>query len=109
MRKTVKCPRRPRANLAESTYEAVATIAVTKRLGKSLADLEALDPQSSLLSEYRALNTRALRQLRRIRRDLELILRRTSISPKDRRSATAHLHLISIVESEFTSTGDTTH
>jgi len=97
------------AVISESMRETVATVAVQQRLRKSIEELETLDPQNSLLSEYRKLNARALRELRRIRRNVELVLRRAKLTPAQRKDATEQLHLISLVESGFVAGVDTAH
>jgi len=89
--------------------ETVATVALTQRLRKSIAELENLNPQSSLLREYRRLNARARRELRKIREHIELALRRADITETERKAASEHLHLIALVESEFASDADTAH
>ncbi len=48
-------------------------------------------------------------ELRRIRAGAELELRRQGISRRERKIAAEHPHLISLVESEFASEGDTAH
>ncbi len=93
----------------DSLHEAAATIALTQRLRKSIAELENWNPQSSLLREYRKLNSRARRELRAIRVRVELILRRTSITETERKAASEYLQLIALVESEFASGVDTAH
>jgi DNA repair ATPase RecN len=95
--------------MSEAMRETVATVALQQRLRKSIAELEKLDPQNSLMSEYRKLNARALPELRRIRRRVELVLRRANLTPAQRKDVTEQLHLISLVESEFASGVDTAH
>ncbi len=93
----------------ESMRETAATIATQRRLRKSIAELEYLNPQSSLLREYRRLNSRARRELLAIRERIELILRRASTTEVERKAASEYLQLIALVESEFASDGDTAH
>jgi len=89
--------------------ETVSTVALQRGLRESVAELETLDPQKSLLSEYRKLNATALRELRRIRRNVELVLRRAIFTTAQRKDATEQLNLISHVESEFAAGVDTAH
>ncbi len=89
--------------------ETAATIATQRRLRKSMAELETLNPQSTLLSEYRKLNARARRELRAILERVELVLRRASITEAERKAALDYLQLIALVESEFASDVDSTH
>lgn len=62
-----------------------------------------------MLQEYRHMRGWAIIELRRIRHGAELELRRKDISPRERKSATDHLHLISLMESEFADSVDTAH
>lgn len=89
--------------------EVIATIAIQRRLRKALTELEVWDPQSSLLSEYPKLNARALRDLRRIRERIALVLRRVNVTAVEQRIATEYLHLISLVESECTACASKGH
>ncbi len=89
--------------------ETAATIAMQRRLRKSIAELENLNPQSSLLREYRRLNARARRELRAIRERVELVLRRASITEAERKAASEYLQLTALVESEFASDVGTAH
>ena len=93
----------------DSLREAAATVALTQRLRKSMAELENLNPQSTLLNEYRRLNARARRELRAIRERVELVVRRTNVTEAERKAASDYLQLIALVESEFASGIDTAH
>jgi len=62
-----------------------------------------------MLREYQHMRGWAIIELRRIRAGAELELRRRDISPRERKSATDHLHLISLMESEFADSVDTAH
>jgi hypothetical protein len=95
--------------MSESIRETVATVATQRRLRKSMAELETLNPQSTLLSEYRKLNARARRELQAIRERVELVLRRASITEAERKAASEYSQLIALVESEFASDVDTAH
>ena len=89
--------------------DTVAAVAIQRRLRTSITELEGLDPQSSLLSEYRKLHARALRELRQTRQRMELVLRRASITETERKIATRYLILISLGESELVARSTTTH
>jgi hypothetical protein len=95
--------------MCETMRETAATIAMQRRLRKSIAELENLNPQSSLLREYRRLNAQARRELRAIRERVELVLRRASITKAERKAASEYLQLITLVESEFALNVGTTH
>ncbi len=95
--------------MSESVRETAATIAMQRRLRKSIAELENLNPQSNLLREYRRLNARAHRELLAIRERVELVLRRASDTEVERKAASEYLQLIALVESEFASAVDTAH
>ncbi len=101
--------RQPAAAMSEALQETAATVAMQRRLRESIAELETLNPQSTLLSEYRKLNARARRELRAIRERVELVLRRASITEAERKAASEYLQLIALVESEFASEIDTAH
>jgi hypothetical protein len=105
----VKLRRRPHRETSDSMQEIIATIAIQRRLRKALDELEVWDPQSSLLSEYPKLNARALRELRKIRERIALVLRRVNVTAVERKIATEHLHLISLVESEFIACASKAH
>jgi hypothetical protein len=95
--------------IAEAIRETGETVALQRRLRKSVAELQRLDPHAELLKEFPKLNARALRQLRSMRKHTELFLRQAHITNAQRREAIEQLHLIALVESEFTSGVDTTH
>jgi hypothetical protein len=95
--------------MSESMRETAATITTQRQLRKSMAELETLNPRSTLLSEYRKLNARARRELRAIRERVELVLRRATITEAERKAASEYLQLIALVESEFASDVDTAH
>jgi hypothetical protein len=63
-RRPAAARRSKKARMAASVREAIAAIAVQRRLKKSNAKLEETDPQSELLAEYRALSAHALTGLR---------------------------------------------
>ncbi len=96
-------------HLPESMRDTVATVAIQRRLRTTITELEGLDPQSSLLSEYRKLNARALRELTQIRRRMELLLGRPNITEVERKIATRYLILVSLGESEFATGTETAH
>ena len=89
--------------------ETAVTITTQRQLRKSMAELETLNPRSTLLSEYRNLNARARRELRAIRERVELVLRRATITEAERKAASEYLQLIALVESEFASDVGTAH
>jgi hypothetical protein len=95
--------------MSESMRETAVTITTQRQLRKSMAELEALNPRSTLLSEYRNLNARARRELRAIRERVELVLRRATITEAERKAASEYLQLIALVESEFASDVGTAH
>ena len=80
--------------------ETAKTMAVQRRLRKSIAKFETVDPDCDLLSEYRSLNARILRDIRWFRAHAELSLRRARTKAK-RKAAAEHLHLVVLAESEF--------
>ena len=96
-------------HLPGSMQDTLATVAIQRRLRSSIAELEGLDPQSSLLGEYRKLNARALRELRQTRERMELLLRRANITEVERKTATRYLILLSLGESEFATGNETAH
>jgi hypothetical protein len=100
--------RSKKARLAESVREVIATIAVQRRLKQSIAKLEETDPQSSLLAEYRALNTQVLLGLRLLRVQMKLI-RLRGRTKTERELAAEHLHLIDLTEVEFGAGVETAH
>jgi hypothetical protein len=89
--------------------ETAETVALQRRLRKSVAELQRLDPHAELLKEFPKLNARALRQLRSMRKHTELLLRQPHITKAQRKEATEQLHLIALVESEFVPGLDTAH
>jgi hypothetical protein len=101
--------RQAAAAMSESLRATLETIAMQWRVRKSVADLESLDPHSKLLKEFPKLNARALRDLRRIRAYTEQFLRRPNLTREQRKDASKQLHLIALVESEFTSGVHTAH
>lgn len=96
-------------HLPESMRDTVATVAIQRRLRTSITELEGLDPQSSLLSEYRKLNARALHELTQIRKRMELVLGRPNLTDVERRIATRYLILVSLGESELATGTETAH
>lgn len=82
--------------------ETAKTLAVQRRLKASIARLEQIDPEADLLIEYRVLNARILRDIRKFRANAELALRRAR-TKAERKAAAEYLHLVVLAESEFAS------
>ncbi len=80
--------------------ETTKTIALQRRLKRSIEKLEQMDPDSDLLGEYRAMNARILRHIRLFRAsaELRLSLARTKA---ERKAAVEYFHLVVLAESEF--------
>jgi hypothetical protein len=107
--KSAKSRSRQPAAIAEAIRETGETVALQRRLRKSVAELQRLDPDAELLKEFPKLNARALRGLRKMRSHTEEFLRQVNITKAQRREATEQLHLIALVESEFVSGVDAAH
>ena len=73
--------------MSETLREMTETAAMQRRLRKSMAEMESLDPDSRFLRRYRALNARALEELEDLRQGFELALRRPRLTPAQRRDA----------------------
>ncbi len=80
--------------------ETAKTVALQRRLKRSIEKLEQMDPDCDLLGEYRAMNARILRHLRWFRASAELTLSRAR-TKRERKAATEYLHLVVLAESEF--------
>src|SRR5450755_1449903 len=74
-----------------SMRETAKTLALQRRLKRSVAKLEQVDPDCDLLVEYRAMNARILRHIRSFRVHAELTLRRAR-TKAERKAAAEHLH-----------------
>jgi len=105
----MKFSRRSDSEISSSVRETIATIAIQRRIRKSVTELEGLDHQSRLPTEYRRLNDKALGELRKIRERMALVLRRVDITELERKIATEYLHLIALVEPEFVAAAETAH
>jgi len=86
--------------MSASMCETAKTIAVQRRLKKSIAKLEAVDPDCDLLREYRTLNARILRDIRLFRAHAEIRVR-LARTKAERKAATEYFHLVVLAESEF--------
>jgi hypothetical protein len=86
--------------MSPSMLETAKTVALQRRLKRSIDELERMDPDCDLLGEYRAMNTRILRHIRRFRVGTELRLSRAR-TKAERRAAAEYLHLVVLAESEF--------
>ena len=80
--------------------ETTKTVALQRRLKRSIEKLEQIDPDSDLLGEYRAFNARNLRHIHRFRASAELRLSRAR-TKAERKAAAEYLHLVVLAESEF--------
>ena len=81
-----------------------------RRLRRVMAQIESLDPESTLLDEYRVFVAVCLNRLRQVRADYEWASQQEQIfSPTQRKHAAHGVQLVSLVESEFCSDADTAH
>ena len=86
--------------MSPSMRETAKTVALQRRLKRSIEKLEQMDPDCDLLGEYRAMRMRILRHLRRFRASAQLALSRAR-TKAERRVAAEYLHLVVLAESEF--------
>jgi hypothetical protein len=100
--------RRP-ARVSKTAREISEIVALLRRLREKMGVVEELEPNNTMLREYQHMRGWAIIELRRIRAGVELELRRRGINARERKVVAEHLHLISLVESEFGSEGDTAH
>jgi hypothetical protein len=86
--------------MSASMRETAKTVALQRRLKRSIEKLEQMDPDCDLLGEYRAMNARILRHIRCFRASAELTLSRAR-TKAERKAAAEYLHLVVLAESEF--------
>jgi hypothetical protein len=86
--------------MSSSMRETAKTLALQRRLKRSIEKLEPMDPDSDLLGEYRAMNARILRHIRLFRASAELTLS-LARTKAERKAAAEYLHLVVLAESEF--------
>lgn len=100
----------PDAEATESVRSTVmSTIVIHRRIKQAIAELEASDPRSALLSEYRQLQSTVLRKLQNCRERTEFMLRCTDVTLADLEVVATYLRQISFVESEPAGDGATAH
>jgi hypothetical protein len=80
--------------------ETAKTVALQRRLKRSVEKLERMDPDCDLLGEYRAMNARFLRHIRWFRASAELTLSQAR-TKAERKAAAEYRHLVVLAESEF--------
>ncbi len=107
IKRKARKPATPR--ISKTARETMKTVAMLRQLREKMALVEELEPDNRMLREYEHMRGWAIIELRRIRAGVELDLRRRDISPRERKSATDHLHLISLMESEFADSVDRAH
>jgi hypothetical protein len=100
-------PAKPR--VSETACETAEIVALLRDLREKMGLVEEIEPGNRMLREYQHIRGWAIIELRRIRTSAELDLRRKGLSARERKYVADQLHLIALVESEFSSDGDTTH
>ena len=108
---TVPMGRKPtkRQDISKTARETMEIVAMLRQLREKMGLVEELEPDNRMLQEYQHMRGWAIIELRRIRQGAELELRRRDISARERKSVAEHLHLISLMESEFADSIDTAH
>jgi hypothetical protein len=100
-------PAKPR--VSETACETAEIVALLRDLREKMGLIEEIEPGNRMLREYQHMRGWAIIEQRRIRTSAELDLRRQGLSARERKYVADQLHLITLVESEFASDGDTTH
>ena len=77
--------------------ETANTLALQRRLKRSIENLEQMDPDNDLLGEYRAMNARILRDILLFRSSAELTLSLAS-TKAERKAAAEYLHRADLLE-----------
>jgi hypothetical protein len=86
--------------MSPSMRQTAKTVTLQRRLKRSIEKLELMDPDCDLLGEYRAMNTRILRDIGRFRVSAEFRLSRAQ-TKAERKAAAEYLHLVVLAESEL--------
>jgi hypothetical protein len=86
--------------MSSSMRETAKTLALQRRLKRSIEKLERMDPDSDLLGEYRAVSALILSHIRLFRASAELTLS-LARTTAERKAAADYLHLVILAESEF--------
>jgi hypothetical protein len=95
--------------VSKTASETAEIVALLRDLREKMGLVEEMEPDSAMLRDYQHMRGWAIIELRRIRAGVELEVRRLDVKARERKTATDHLQLIALVESEFASDHDTAH